>query len=37
MKYKKRLLRLQARQKAWEQAKTGPGGHAHQKPGSKNK
>lgn len=37
MKYKKRLANLAGRQKAWETAKTGPGGHARQKPGSKNK
>lgn len=39
MKYKKRLLNLQARIKAWEarDGKNNASGHLHNKPGSKNK
>ena len=39
MKYKKRLLNLQARIKAWEArgGKNNVSGHLHKKPGSKNK
>ena len=39
MKYKKRLLNLQARIKAWEArgGKNKGSGHLHKKPGSKNK
>lgn len=39
MKYKKRLLSLQARIKAWEArgGKNNESGHLHKKPGSKNK
>lgn len=39
MKYKKRLLNLQARIKAWEArgGKNTESGHLHKKPGSKNK